>query len=244
MDNILITVCARGGSKGIPDKNIKEIGGEPLIYYTLRLAKEFKKKHPGTLIYLSTDSNKIKEVVETLNISGVNTNYTRPQKLADDSSGKLEVINDLKNYVEAEKKIQFDYIMDMDVTSPLRTLRDLEIAFEKLIKSNEALNIFSVSPAARNPYFNMVEVNDQGFAVLCKQGDFLTRQSAPAVYDMNASFYIFKEKYFENGTIAGLMEKALIYEVPHVCFDLDHPIDFDFMTFMIENNKLNFEFLK
>ncbi|WP_423818746.1 acylneuraminate cytidylyltransferase family protein [Salinimicrobium sp. TIG7-5_MAKvit] len=241
MKNILITVCARGGSKGIPGKNIKNISGKPLIYYTLRLAQEFQLQHPGTLIYLSTDSEKIKEVVEGLKMKGVNSNYIRPKKLASDSAGKLDVIADLKDHVEAEQNNPFDYVMDLDVTSPLRTLKDLETAFQKLEENKDALNIFSVSPAARNPYFNMVELSEEGFAQLCKNGSFLTRQSAPAVYDMNASFYIFKSKFFNDRV--GLMDKALIYEVPHICFDLDHPIDFEFMSFMLENKKLKFNFL-
>ena len=130
--------------------------------------------------------------------------------------------------------------MDLDVTSPLRTVKDLEACLEELEKNDDALNIFSVSPAARNPYFNMVELDENGFARLCKTGGFLTRQSAPAVFDMNASFYIFKSSFFKNGAITPLMEKALIFEVPHVCFDLDHTIDFEFMSYMIENDKFKF----
>lgn len=241
MENILITVCARGGSKGIPGKNIKEIDGKPLIYYTLRLAIEFQKKHPNTFIYLSTDSTKIKNTVKNLEMSEVNANYIRPDELAIDSSGKLDVIIDLKNFAEKENNLGFDFVMDLDVTSPLRTLDDLEKTLDKLTNNKDALNIFSVSPAARNPYFNMVELDDRGYAKLCKKGNFLTRQSAPAVYDMNASFYIFKAEFFKEGKTA-LMDKALIYEVPHECFDLDEPKDFEFMEFMVRNNKLNFEF--
>jgi len=244
LENILITICARGGSKGIPGKNIKEIAGKSLIEYSLILAQRFKKKHPNTLIYLSTDAEEIKKVVRGLDHIEIKTNYIRPDKLANDSAGKLDVIIDVKNFAEAENNLKFDFVMDLDVTSPLRTLEDLDNTLKKLKENPDALNIFSVSPAARNPYFNMVEINREGFAELCKKGNFLTRQSAPGVFDMNASFYIFKSKFFEQGEKPNLMSKAVIYEVPHLCFDLDEPIDFEFMEFLLKNDKLTFEFLK
>jgi len=242
LKNTLITVCARGGSKGIPEKNIKHINGKPLIYYTLRLAREFQKKYANSYVYLSTDSEKIREVVQDLAFDGLNTSYSRPPKLASDSAGKMDVIIDVKKHAESENNLKFDFVMDLDVTSPLRTLQDLEIAFQNLEKKEEAFNIFSVSPATRNPYFNMVELDDHGFAKLCKKGNFLTRQSAPRVYDMNASFYIFKKKFFEEAEIS-LMQRALIYDVPHLCFDLDEPIDFEFMEYLINNEKLDFKLL-
>src|SRR5690606_22264801 len=98
------------------------------------------------------------------------------------------------------------------------------------------LNIFSVSPSHRNPYFNMVEQSEDDFFKLCKQGNFLTRQSTPKVYDMNASFYFYKKIFFQEDRESVITSKSLVYEVPHLCFDLDNPIDFDFMTYLIENN--------
>ncbi|WP_298247481.1 acylneuraminate cytidylyltransferase family protein [uncultured Christiangramia sp.] len=244
MENILITLCARGGSKGIPGKNIKSIAGKPLIAYSLLLAIEFQKKHPNTLIYLSTDSSEIKDVVDNLCLAEVNTNYVRPEYLANDTAGKLDVIIDVKRFAEEQKHLKFDFVMDLDITSPLRNLEDLENALTNLKNNVDALNIFSVSPAGRNPYFNMVELNEEGFAELCKKGTFLTRQSAPAVYDMNASFYIFKREFFLQDLKPKLMQKAIIFKVPHLCFDLDEPIDFEFMNFLIQNNKLTFDFIK
>lgn len=242
--SILITVCARGGSKGIPGKNVKILNDKPLIYYTLKLADKFAQIHPETSIYLSTDSEDIRTLVDNLNIKSVKTNYSRPLELATDTSGKMGAIKDVRKFAENDQKTKFDFVIDLDVTSPLRTIKDLEDSLEKLSNNPEALNIFSVSPANRNPYFNMVEEKEDGYVKLCKEGNFLSRQSAPAVYDMNASFYIFKEKYFKGDYNGAITDKALIYNVPHICFDLDEPIEFEFMEFLLSQNKLNFDFIQ
>lgn len=235
--NILITICARGGSKGIPGKNIKPIAGKPLLNYTVDVAKKFAEKYNAE-IGISTDSDDIKTVAEA---NGIVVDYTRPEKLATDTAGKVEAIADVKEFYESKNNCKYDYVLDMDVTSPLRTFEDLEQAFEIIKNDADALNIFSVSPAARNPYFNMVEQKNNGYySTIVKAENLKTRQSAPAVYDMNASFYIYSKQFFDKGLRFALTEKSLIFEMKHLCFDLDHPIDFDFMEYLLVNNKLDF----
>lgn len=114
------------------------------------------------------------------------------------------------------------------------------MAFQILKADPNAFNIFSVNTAARNPYFNMVEKKDSGYYNVVKQGNFVTRQAAPKVYDMNASFYIYRRSFFENNLKSAITERSLIYEMPHLCFDLDEPYDFEFMEFLLTNNRLNF----
>lgn len=241
--NILVTICARGGSKGIPGKNIKEINGFPLIYYTIKVANLFKEKYQDKSIdiVLSTDTESIKQVAIKQNLY-IETDYTRPEALATDTAGKLGVIVDVKNFMENKHHKKYDYVLDLDITSPLRNVEDLEKSLALLENNLEALNLFSVSPANRNPYFNMVEETENGFVSLCKTGNFLTRQSAPKVFDMNASFYFYKKKFFDENCTRVITNKSLVYEIPHLCFDLDHPIDFDFMTYLLENKKLDFNF--
>ncbi|WP_436414232.1 cytidylyltransferase domain-containing protein [Petrimonas sp.] len=241
--SILITICARGGSKGIPGKNIKKINGKPLIYYTLRTAIEFAKDRKDCHIILSTDSEEIKETVRSSGFFEIDLSYTRPAKLASDTAGKLDVIKNVLSYAQEKNNMQYDYVLDMDVTSPLRTVRDLDDSFILMENNKSALNLFSVSTASRNPYFNMVEEQENGFVSLCKQGNFLTRQSAPKVYDMNASFYIYRSDFFKEKQSRVITDRSIVYEVPHLCFDLDHPIDFEFMAYLLENNKLDFDFL-
>lgn len=236
----LITICARGGSKGIPGKNIKPVNGKPLIEYSLEQALQFKEKYPSTDIYLSTDSLEIKEKVLDFSHEVVSS-YNRPEKLSTDSAGKIAAILDVLLYAEAKEKKQYDYVLDLDVTSPLRNLGDLQKALNIIVKNNEALNLFSVNPAARNPYFNMVEEQGDGFYTLSKKGEFLSRQTAPKVYELNASFYFYRRHFFEEGRLTPITEKSLVYIMPHICFDLDHMLDFDFLSFLLKENKLDFK---
>lgn len=237
----LVTICARGGSKGIPGKNIKLINGKPLINYSLAVAEELSKNYDLD-IFLSTDSQEIKDVVKASAFSKVNTEYVRPEFLANDTAGKLDAIVDVYKFAKKANSVNYDFVIDLDVTSPLRTADDLIASVELLFNSHEALNLFSVSPANRNPYFNMVEEKGNGFFELCKKGQFLTRQSAPRVFDLNASFYVFKKEFFAENHKTVITDKSLIYEVPHLCFDLDHQIDFEFMSFLLENKKLDFNY--
>lgn len=236
--NILITLCARGGSKGIPGKNIKLLNGKPLIEYSIVTAKKIAEK-TNAVIALSTDDLEIKKAAEKC---GIYTDYHRPENLAGDTAGKIDTIKDLVEYEEQKSNIRFDYILDLDVTSPLRTLEDLEKAFELIRVNDEALSLFSVNPAGRNPYFNMVEENSSGFFTLVKKGEngsVMTRQSAPKVYDLNASFYWYKRTFFDQGLKSPITDKSLVFVMEHICFDLDHPIDFDFLEFLLSTKKIN-----
>lgn len=239
--NILITICARGGSKGIPGKNIKLLAGKPLIEYTIDIAKKFAIKYPAVLAF-STDDQGIKDVAAK---AGLSTTYHRPEELSSDIASKVETIQDLILFNEKTIGQKYDFILDLDVTSPLRTIEDLEKAFRLLLENKNALNLFSVNPASRNPYFNMVEENENGFYSLIKKptsAALSTRQAAPKVYDLNASFYWYRREFFDQKNKSVITDKSLIYVMPHICFDLDHSIDFDFMNFLLSNNKLDFQF--
>jgi len=164
-----------------------------------------------------------------------------PGILSKDDVGKISTIFDVINFEEFNKSKTYDYIIDLDVTSPLRNLEDIENAFRILEKDSSALNIFSVNNANRNPYFNMVEKKGNGYYNLVKEGTFLTRQSAPSVFELNASIYIYRRNFFNNKHVKVINENSLIYLMPHICFDLDHTIDFDFMGYLISENKLDFD---
>lgn len=240
MKELLITICARGGSKGIPGKNIKPLNGKPLIAYTIEIASKLcENVAGGCVIALSTDSPEIKQVAQDF---GLSTKYERPAHLATDEAGKLDAIQDILIHQEKLLGTSFRYVLDLDVTSPLRTLQDLEESFKMLKENPDALNIFSVNPANRNPYFNMVEQKENGFYHLVKKSsDVLSRQAAPKVFDMNASFYFYRRAYFASGQRSSITDKSLIYVMPHVCFDLDEPLDYDFMEYTLKNNKLDFD---
>jgi CMP-N,N'-diacetyllegionaminic acid synthase len=237
---ILVTICARGGSKGIPGKNIKLLNGKPLISYTIEVAKQFQAIFSNTDIILSTDSDEIADVAK---IHGLNSKYRRPECLASDTAGKIDAIQDVLLWKENKDSIIYDYLLDLDVTSPLRNVDDLCKGFDLINSNPDAINLFSVSPANRNPYFNMVERKENGFFSQIKklENSVQTRQSAPKVYDMNASFYFYRRSFFDIGYKGAITDKSIIYETPHICFDIDHPLDFEVITFLIENDKLDFK---
>lgn len=239
--DILITICARGGSKGIPGKNIRMLNGKPLIEYSIAVANAFALRNQGE-VSISTDSEEILSVAKSL---GLTSEYIRPDFLATDSAGKVDAIRDLVDYEEKRLGHKFSFILDLDVTSPLRTLKDLEDAYAIMQADENALTLFSVNDAARNPYFNMVERQENGYFQLSKklESTTLTRQSAPKVYDLNASFYFYNRKFFDQNSKGVITDSSLIYKMDHICFDLDHPIDFEFMNFLMKNNKLGFDLI-
>ena len=235
---ILITICARGGSKGIPGKNIKEMNGLPLIAYTIRTARQFQAEMPETDLVLSTDSGQIRQVAAQY---GLDSDYVRPDYLANDSCGKVDAIKDVLLYQEAVSGQRYDYVLDLDVTSPLRTCEDLKNGRRAIEEEKGAVVLYSVSEAGRNPYFNMVEKKPNGFYNVVKDDAvFLSRQAAPKVYEQNASFYFYRRAFFDLGYRSPDTDRSTIYLVPHICFDLDRPLDFEIMSYLITHDKLDF----
>ena len=238
--NVLITLCARGGSKGIPKKNIKPLNGKPLIEYSFKIAQSISKIYDNAVIELSTDDQEILDVAKAI---GLSTKYNRPGYLATDSAGKVDAIKDLLYYSERTYNTKFDYVLDLDISSPLRTTIDIMNGFSLMEKNTEALTLFSVNKANKNPYFNMVEETNNGYFFLSKNGGntTLSRQTAPKVYELNASFYIYNRKFFDLNLNGVITNKSIIYNMNHVCFDLDHLIDFEFMDYLLTNDKLGFK---
>lgn len=237
---LLVTICARGGSKGIPNKNLAFLGDLPLLAYSTKVAKKFGEKYNADYGF-STDS---KEIITLASQYGFITDYKRPDFLANDTAGKIDAIKDLLIYEESKNTKEYDFILDLDLTSPLRTVKDLEKSFQILLSDEDAYNVFSVSKSHRNPYFNQVEKNINGYYKLVKipETPIKSRQTAPKVWDLNASIYIYRRKFFKEGFQNAYTDKSLIYEMDHMCFDLDEKIDFEIMAYLINNKKLDFEF--
>lgn len=235
--NTLITLCARGGSKGIPGKNVKLLNGKPVLHYSLTHATKLSKIYDVD-IQLSTDDPAIVKSAEEF---GYYTDYIRPDYLATDEMGKIDVIRDAWKVAEQKNEKEYDFIIDLDVSSPLRSVSDIEKALLILKENETALNIFSVNEAARNPYFNMVEKKTDGFVKLVGETSLVkTRQSAPKVYDMNASFYIFRREYMLGSYQSSITNRSIIFIMDHICFDLDEPIDFVIMEFLMKKKYLDF----
>lgn len=238
--NILLTICARGGSKGLPGKNINIIAGKPLIAYSIETANKFVTAYQGkAVLTLSTDSENIRSVASQ---HGLETDYLRPPEFATDAISKTPALNDVLLYEEKRHNVKFDLLIDLDVTSPFRTVEDINNAIKVIENDPEAINLVTVNSAHRNPYFNMLEQQENGYYHVSKKPDepIYSRQRAPKVYDMNSSFYIFKRKYFEENYTGSLNHRTMIYEIPHLCFDIDSLDDFEYLEYLITSGKWTF----
>lgn len=234
MDNLLITICARGDSKGVKNKNIRELAGKPLIYYTIKQAKDWGK---GKHIVVSTDSDEIAKIARQF---GAEVPFMRPAELATDTAGKVAVIKHTLQTCEEKFNEKFAYVMDLDVTSPIRKLQDLENAYNLFLKKKPK-TLFSVVPAHRNPYFNMVEETLDGRVVLSKLGNFSRRQDAPKVYDINASIYIYDREYLLGKyNESAISDNSIIYIMGEESrIDIDSEIDFKFIEFLVKEKVIS-----
>lgn len=225
----LCTICARGGSKGVPNKNIRPILGRPLIAYSIQQAKESAL---FDAVAVSSDS---REILSCAQDWGADYLIERPQELATDQAAKLPAIRHAVLEAEARHGARFDIIVDLDATSPLRDLTDIREAVA-LLESSGAGNVITGAPARRSPYFNMVEVVSDQYVRLVKPLDsaVVRRQDAPPCYDMNASIYVWKRELLLSDT--GLFnEQTRLYVMPEArSHDIDTELDFQIVAFMME----------
>lgn len=228
MAKVLCTICARGGSKGVKNKNIKLLHGKPLIAYTIEQAKESGLfEH----IVISTDSDLIATVAQEY---GAEVFFKRSEEMASDTAGKLEVIKDA--FVRSEEYYQtsFDYLVDLDATAPLRSVQDIIGAYQQFLKDDND-NLITAMPSRRSPYFNLVEVDGSGKVALSKKlsSSIVRRQDAPKSYDMNASIYIWKRDIILNENSI-FLEKTGLYVMPEErSIDIDSELDFEFVEFLM-----------
>ena len=227
---ILCVICARAGSKRLKNKNLKTILGKPLIFHTINQAK--KSKIFNKIIF-STDSEKLRNQAQKF---GALAWFNRPKKLSSDKAAKMPVIRHA--IIETEKKfnIKFDYICDLDVTSPLRKVSDIKIAFKKFIYSKKDM-LISGNKARKNPYFNMIQKNkNNSIRLVSRPKKYIVRtQDAPLVYELNASIYFWKrDACFKQ--VGPFCKKTFFYEMPYKrSIDIDTITDFKMVEFFGRN---------
>lgn len=195
---ILFTLCGRAGSKGFKNKNIKKFLDNPLVYYSVAAIKGYIKRHSDNTIdaVLNTDSDELIALVmaqKEVDFEIIN----RERALGGDSVPKVDVIRDCLIRLEKLKNRKYDIVVDLDITSPLRTIEDVERAIQKKYSRKDVDVVFSVTEARRNPYFNMVKENN-GFYSKVISSNFTSRQQAPKIFDMNASIYAYDPKALIN----------------------------------------------
>lgn len=178
---ILVIIPARGGSKGIPHKNIKPLAGKPLIHYTIDVARQIVADED---ICVSTDDSEIIQCVEEY---GLKVPFVRPEELATDTAGTYEVLLHALNFYEQQGK-QFDVVLLLQNTSPFRTANQVKEALA--LYQSDIDMVVSVKECSANPYYCVFEENQDGYLKICKgDGNITRRQDAPKVYEYNGAIY-------------------------------------------------------
>lgn len=236
--NLLFTICGRAGSKGIKNKNSSNFLDKPLALYTLSVIDLYlKNSNYSADIVLNTDSQDLIDIFDNNSLRFVDV-IKRTPELSGDYVAKIDVIKNCLMEMENRNKKVYDLIIDLDITSPLRTLNDLTNMIDKKIDSDYDL-IFSVTQSRRNPYFNMVKKTENGFERVISS-NFNTRQEAPEIFDMNASIYVYSREFLQKNI--GLFDgKCGAYKMFDTgILDLDHENDMVLMeviaTYLFETN--------
>jgi len=218
----MCSVCARGGSKGVAGKNVRELAGVPLIGHTLR---QISNSGMFETIAVSSDSDEILSVAQAY---GADVLVKRPDELASDTAPKSAAILHCAEATEARTGTLFDTFFDLDATAPLRTPEHIRAAVEQL-EMGESDNLFSVCVSRRSPWFNMVRRDPDGTISLAGDGDgkIVRRQDAPQTYDMNASIYGWKRAPFFAHGAKVITVRSDIFVMPEITvIDVDSETDF------------------
>lgn len=225
----LCTICARGGSKGVKDKNLRDLAGIPLIAHSILQAKD---SGLFAAIAVSSDSS---DILHTAERYGAHCLVERPLDLATDHAPKLPAI---KHCIESAEKMMgkmYDVTVDLDATSPLRLPEDI-IQAVALLETSGVSNVITGMPARRSPYFNLVELNAEGQVRLSKPPAtaVFRRQDSPKCYDLNASIYVWRRSAVAEH-FAVLNDDTMLYIMPEErSIDVDSELDFEFVRFVME----------
>lgn len=224
-DNILFLITARGGSKGVPGKNIKLLAGKPLLHYTIDCAR--KLIHDEN-ICLSTDSAEIIKVAESVNL---HVPFVRPAELATDTAGGDEVIRHALEFYKSWGR-HFDIVVLLQPTSPFRKPEHITDALKLYTPGIDM--VVSVKETKANPYYLLFEEDASGFLVKSKSGNFKRRQDCPKVYELNGAVYVINAKSTDKNRLSEF-KKVRKYEMDEFSsVDIDTPLDWDFCEFLMK----------
>lgn len=221
-------IFARGGSKGVPGKNIKEICGKPLIAYPIEIAQQVESIEK---IFVSTEDVKIAAVAKEFGAEII----PRPHELAQDDSPEWLAWQHAIKWIE-ERAYTFDTFISLPATSPLRNKKDIMKCMKSL---NEEIDlVIGITEAARSPWFNMVCEDNDGFlkVLMSDNKTYIRRQDPPKIYDMTTIAYVTRPEFIMNST-GSFDGKVKGVEIPpERALDIDTELDFEIAEFMM--NKL------
>lgn len=218
----LATILARGGSKGVPGKNVRALAGRPLIAHTI--AHAFESGLFDAVAVSSDDP----AILDAARAAGVTETVTRPAEMATDEAGKLPAIRHCVADMEARTGADFDVVVDLQPTSPLRTPQDIcdAVAMQERLGCS---NVISGTEAAASPYFNLVEEQSDGSVALSKRlaGDVLRRQDAPRCFALNGAIYVWRRDALMTSESLWFADTHLFAMPPERSVDIDTEFDFD-----------------
>lgn len=228
----LVIIPARGGSKGIPGKNIKLLSGKPMIHYAIEAAQQL---FDNELICVTTDSTEIKKVSEE---TGIIVPFLRPNELASDTSGTYEVLLHAIEFYE--KKGYFpDTLILLQPTSPFRTASQIEEAIK--LYSDQVDMVVSVKETKSNPYYILFEEDENGFLKKSKEANFIRRQDCPKVWEYNGAIYIINVESLKKQNISSF-KKIIKYEMEEFSsHDIDTIFDWNMAELMIKKTNTDYE---
>lgn len=217
-------IFARGGSKGLPGKNIKEFGGIPLLAHGIRLAQKMNRVER---IFVSTDDKQIAAVAMQFGAEVIN----RPEALANDTASEWMAWQHAIEHVRGQGS-EFDVFLSLPATSPLRNAKDVDNCLDALHADIDV--VITVTPSARSPYFNMVSIDASGLAhVVLSMPECKRRQDVPQVYDITTVAYVARpdfimthERLFEGRVRPVIVPKQR-------AIDIDDDFDFKFAKFVL-----------
>lgn len=230
LDNIVVIIPARGGSKGVPRKNVKLLNGKPLIHYTIETAQAIFKNEQ---ILVSTDDQEIKEIAEQ---KGIKVPFLRPAELATDQAGSYEVLLHALSYIENDGWKPAIIIL-LQPTSPFRKPQHIKEAIQLFSPSLEM--VVSVKETKANPYFALREEDENGYLIKSKESNAKRRQDVPKVYEYNGAIYIINVQQLKAKPIHTFekVKKYLMDDTSSI--DIDTPLDWEFAEFLM--NKSHYE---
>jgi N-acylneuraminate cytidylyltransferase len=221
----LVVIPARSGSKGLPDKNIKLLNGKPLIHYSIEVAQQIFNNED---ICISTDSDKYIKIAEQ---TGLKVPFVRPETLSTDNATTQDVLLHCLDFYE-QKGVSYDYILLLQPTSPFREKKHLEDILIANIEESDM--IVSVKETDSNPYYVLLEENEEGYLKKLMKGEFTRRQDCPKVYEYNGSIYLIKVSSLKEKLISSFT-KIKKYEMnSKYSLDIDSEIDFKLAEVLLD----------
>ncbi len=213
----VFVIPARGGSKGIPGKNIKPLCGKPLIAYSVEVARQLADDRD---ICVTTDDERIAQVVNNM---GLDVPFMRPDYLATDGCGTYEVLlHAVKFYEELGR--DYDTLVLLQPTSPMRTAEDVQAAIDAYTPDIDM--VVTVTEAASNPYYNCYETDENGFLHISKgDGCYTRRQDAPKAWEYNGAVYVINIESLKKGPLGSFRRRKMVEMSRERSVDLDTPLD-------------------